>query len=95
VLRGGVGEQAGLSAGDELLALDGWRLRRLDDALRLVQPGKSKLMLVSRDQRVLELKLSLTKAAASATSELGSISLVVQAQPDQAVMALRKAWLAG
>jgi predicted metalloprotease with PDZ domain len=95
VLRGGVGEQAGLSAGDELLALDGWRLRRLDDALRLVQPGKSKLMLVSRDQRVLELKLSLPKAAASATSELGSISLVVQAQPDQAVMALRKAWLAG
>jgi predicted metalloprotease with PDZ domain len=97
VLRGGVGEQAGLSAGDELLALDGWRLRRLDDALRLVQPGKKGSFMVARDQRVLELQASWPKADALAnvTATLGSVNLVAAAQPEPATLALRKAWLAG
>jgi predicted metalloprotease with PDZ domain len=36
VLSGGAGERAGLAPGDELLAVGGWRLRRLDDAARVL-----------------------------------------------------------
>jgi predicted metalloprotease with PDZ domain len=96
VLRGGVGEQAGLSAGDELLALDGWRLRRLDDAIRLAledKSGKKVSFMVARDQRVLELQASWPKA--DLVANLGSINLVANAKPEPAVLASRKAWLAG
>ena len=93
VLRGGVGEQAGLSAGDELLALDGWRLRRLDDARRLVHPGKKYSFMVARDQRVLELQATWPKADVAAT--LGSVNLAAHAQPEPLALDLRKAWLAG
>ena len=100
VLRGGVAEQAGLSAGDELLALDGWRLRRLDDALRLLpdlKSGKKSSFMVARDQRVLELQASWPKAEAIANvaGTLGSVNLVASAKPEPAVLALRKAWLTG
>ncbi|MBC7716543.1 MAG: M61 family metallopeptidase [Pseudorhodobacter sp.] len=93
VLRGGVAEQAGFSAGDELLALDGWRLRRLDDALRLAQPGKKGSFMVARDQRVIQLQAMWPTAAAAGT--LGGVNLVVDAKPEPAALALRKAWLAG
>jgi predicted metalloprotease with PDZ domain len=53
VLRGGVAEAAGLSAGDELLAVDGWRIRRLDDARHWLAPGGGFDLLLVRDQRVL------------------------------------------
>ena len=39
VLRGGAAERAGLAAGDEMLALGGWRMRRLDDAAALLAPA--------------------------------------------------------
>jgi predicted metalloprotease with PDZ domain len=93
VLRGGVAEQAGVSAGDELLALDGWRLRRLDDALRLVQAGKKGTLWVSRDQRVIELLVTWPTAAMAGA--LGGVNLVADASPEPAALALRKAWLAG
>jgi predicted metalloprotease with PDZ domain len=93
VLRGGAGERAGLSAGDELLALDGWRLRRLDDALRLVQPGKKGNFMVARDQRVME--LTATWPTAAAASAWGGVNLVTRPEPEAATLALRKAWLAG
>src|SRR5205814_8625936 len=50
VLRGGAAEQAGVSSGDDLLAVADWRIRRLDDALRLLQPGVPGTLLLSRDQ---------------------------------------------
>ncbi len=93
VLRGGVAEQAGVSTGDELLALDGWRLRRLDDATRLVQPGKKAVLWVSRDQRVIELSVTVPTAAEASAS--GGVNLVAEAKPEPTVLALRKAWLAG
>ena len=65
VLADGAAQRAGLSAGDELLALDGWRLRRLDDALRLLVPGRAATLLVARDQRVLSLALTLPAQAGS------------------------------
>ena len=91
VLRGGPAEQAGLSAGDELLALDGWRLRRLDDALRLRTPGTSASLLVGRDQRVLSLSLAWPAEVADA----GPVALSAVNKPAKAAGALRKAWLAG
>ncbi len=91
VLRGGAAERAGMSAGDELLSLDGWRVRRVDDALRLVAPGQTGRWLVSRDQRVIELPMAWPVDS----DALGSVSLVVDAKPARAALALRKAWLTG
>ena len=93
VLRGGVAEQAGVSAGDELMALNGWRLRRLDDALRLVQPSQKVELLVSRDQRVISLLAVWPKG--SPLSDLGGVSLLADGKAEGKVLALRKAWLAG
>ena len=42
VLRGGAAEAAGVSAGDELIGVAGWRLRRLDDLARLVRSGTAR-----------------------------------------------------
>ena len=91
VLRGGAAEQAGLAAGDELLAVDGWRVRRLDDALRLLTPDVAAPWLVARDQRVLPLLLRLP---AETPPGAGAITLKPAAAPAKAAAALRKAWLA-
>ena len=40
VHRGSAAERAGVCAGDELLAVDGWRLRRLDDARGWLAAGQ-------------------------------------------------------
>jgi predicted metalloprotease with PDZ domain len=92
VLSGGAAQRAGLSAGDELLALDGWRLRRLDDALRLRVHGGRTRLLVSRDQRVLSLPLVWPDGAADTA---GAVSLSLVDKPAKAALARRKAWLAG
>lgn len=91
VLRGGAGERAGLSAGDELIALDDWRLRRLDDALRLLRPGEAGTLLVAREQRVLRLALTLPKESAGS----GGVALTLDEKPAKAALALRSAWLDG
>jgi predicted metalloprotease with PDZ domain len=90
VLRGGAGEVAGLAPGDELLAIAGWRVRRLDDALRVLEPGRAAPLLVARDQRVLGLTLTLEADAAG----MGGVSLRPAAAPARTAAALRKAWLA-
>jgi predicted metalloprotease with PDZ domain len=90
VLRGGAAERAGLSAGDELIALRGWRLRRLEDAARLLTPGQAAPLLAARDQRIVELTLSLPAQAHG-----GAVSLKPAAQPAPDALALREAWLAG
>ena len=91
VLRGGAAERAGLAAGDELLAVGGWRLRRLDDALRLLAPGLPTPLLVARDQRVLDLKLRLPSEP---VPEAGAVALRLAARPARAAAAVRTAWLA-
>lgn len=91
VLRGGAAERAGVSAGDELLAVDGWRIRRLDDALRVLRPGETGALLLSRDQRVMSLPLLLPREDEAA----GTVSLAVDAKAPRPAAALRKAWLEG
>ena len=91
VLRGGAAERAGMSAGDEILAFDDWRLRRLDDAQRLMAAGQSGRWLVSRDQRLIELPMPWP----AESEALGSVTLVADAKSTRAALALRKAWLTG
>ena len=90
VLRGGAGEAAGLAAGDELLGVDGWRLRRLDDALRIVSPGRAAAWLVARDQRLHTLALTLPVEPAG-----GAVTLAPAARASRPALALRKAWAQG
>jgi predicted metalloprotease with PDZ domain len=88
VLRDGAAEKAGLAAGDELLASNGWRLRRLDDALMAMpQDGRCEL-LVSRDGRVFTAVLSAGEGA-------GVVNLSAMEQVQHTAQALREAWLGG
>jgi len=91
VLRGGVAERAGIAAGDELLAVDGWRLRRFDDALRVVGNQRASTLLISRDQRVHSLPLRLPPA----DEVPGSVTLSVDPKSSRSAIALRRAWLDG
>ncbi|WP_428420004.1 M61 family metallopeptidase [Methylibium sp.] len=88
VMRGGAAERAGLAAGDELVALDGWRLKRSDDLTALCAFERPLPLLAARDQRLLELTLPATQAA-------GAVVLGIDAQADAALRARRQAWLGG
>jgi predicted metalloprotease with PDZ domain len=71
VVRGGVAEAAGLAAGDELLALDDWRLGVPDDLLLYGALARPTRLLASRDKRLLHLSLP------AAPAPLGAVSLGV------------------
>jgi predicted metalloprotease with PDZ domain len=88
VLRGGAAESAGLAAGDELVALDGWRLKRIDDLAALQAFERPLPLLAARDQRLLTLTLPASKAS-------GAVTLSADPKADAAVRALREAWLGG
>ena len=88
VLRGSAAERAGISAGDELLAVDGWRLRRLDDLASLVAPDAAFELLLSRDQRLRRLRVE-------ADAGTGAVTLAPADEPARAALALRRAWLGG
>jgi predicted metalloprotease with PDZ domain len=87
-LRGGAAERAGLAAGDEIVAIAGWRVRRLDDATRVLTVGAPAPLLVVRDQRVITLSLVLP-----ATFVEGTVSLQHTAKPSKVAAGLSKAWL--
>ena len=81
VLRESAAELAGLCAGDEILALQGWRVRRLDDAVQwLPAGGASEVeLLVARDQRIVRCvidsrapRVGLPTMVWSTTGEAGS-----------------------
>jgi len=95
VLRGGVAERAGLAAGDELLALDGWRLGKIDDLTLYgaFDPAGTRALplLVSRDRRVLALELPA--GASSAAGAEGAVVLSVQPKAGAAERRRREAWL--
>jgi predicted metalloprotease with PDZ domain len=92
VLRGGAAQRIGLSAGDELLALGGWRLRRLEDAARLLPAKGSVELLVTRDQRVQTLTLTCPLPP---DGQSAPVTLSALATAPRAAQALRKAWLSG
>jgi predicted metalloprotease with PDZ domain len=90
VLRGSAAERAGISAGDELLAVDGWRIRRLDDALQWVTNGAGFEMLLVRDQRVLTLRVGPPAQPAAQAFALSSAN-----PASEEALALKRAWLSG
>lgn len=92
VLRGGEGEAAGLSAGDELIAVDGWRVRRLDDASRVLPASGEVELLTVRDGRVRTLAATVPPAP-----DAGAVSLAPEPPAGLAagVLDLRRAWLPG
>jgi len=84
VLTGGAAEAGGINARDEVLGCNGWRLRRLDDAPALLAAGETQLrLLVSRDQRLLELDVDLPPARPA------SVALT----PADGVQPARRLWL--
>lgn len=84
VLDGGAAHAGGVCARDEILGANGWRLRRLDDAPGLLGAGASVLrLLVSRDQRLVELAVALPAAGAAGVA----LGLADPAPP------VRAAWL--
>jgi predicted metalloprotease with PDZ domain len=87
VHRGSAAEGAGINAGDELLAVDGWRLRRLDDARGWTRPGQAFELTLVRDQRLRT--LSVTPSAAPS----GGVRLKLDDKPAPAALALRREWL--
>jgi len=91
VLAGGAGAAAGLSAGDEILAVDGWRVRRLDDALSWIRTGAAFELLVVRQQRVRTLRVA--ERAGDRRAEAASRSLKLAANPTAATLARRANWL--
>ena len=95
VLRGGAAERAGLAAGDELIAVDGWRLRRLDDALRVLprRPARRRCC-VARDQRVLDAAARPRPARRRATRRRRAASRADEAGAE-AASRCGEAWLAG
>ena len=89
VLAGSAAAAAGLSAGDELLAVDGWRIRRLDDTLAWTQRDQPFSVLLVRDQRVLTRVVQPQPASAMHTT----VVLQLQPAPPRALAARRRAWL--
>jgi predicted metalloprotease with PDZ domain len=90
VMRGSPAEAAGVAAGDELLALDGWRLKRPDDWQTLMGSPSLKPLLVSRDQRILSLVLPILDKAPTAWCQVVNLSLPEATGPS---LKLRKGWL--
>jgi predicted metalloprotease with PDZ domain len=98
VMRGSVAEQAGLSAGDECLALDGWRVKKQDDLVSWHDANKAQTLLVSRDGKVLSIALpAMSSMSADAGTPAASGQIVGLSQADRHASAeqasRRQAWL--
>jgi predicted metalloprotease with PDZ domain len=59
VLRAGLAEKAGIAAGDEWLAVDDWRIHKLEELSLLVGHKNKTSVMISRDKRLLRLPLTL------------------------------------
>ncbi|MEW6098408.1 MAG: PDZ domain-containing protein [Pseudomonadota bacterium] len=88
VMRGSAAERAGLAAGDEILAVGNWRLRKLEDLALYASAGEPCELLVSRDQRLLRLQLDVP-----AEREAHQVQLAVDPRASADRVARRRAWL--
>ena len=92
VLSDSAAQRAGLCPGDEIIGCNGWRMRRLDDALLSLPAGQNALrLLLARDQRLLELELDLPAAHA----EQAAVLLSPADKAPARALGLRRAWLTG
>ena len=92
VLRGGGAERIGLAAGDELIGVGGWRLRRLDDALRFAAASGTTPLCIARDQRLLELRFD---PGLLAGDESGALQLRRVDGASAEARRLGEAWISG
>jgi predicted metalloprotease with PDZ domain len=89
VLADSAAARAGISAGDELLAVDGWRIRKLDEALQWTSQQQPFDLMLVRDQRVQSLTVR-----PDARSPLGrTVRLSLQEGAGREALAKRRAWL--
>jgi len=65
VLRGGLAEQAGLASGDEVLAVNDWRIHHLNDLPLYAGPARQVTLTVARDKRLLRLTLTVPQKGSS------------------------------
>jgi predicted metalloprotease with PDZ domain len=79
-----------LAPGDELIAVGGWRIRRLDDALRTLAGDGATPFLVGRDQRVLTIAVAAASLAGS-----GAVQLELAEKADADARRRREAWIGG
>lgn len=87
VLRGGAAARAGVAPGDELLAVDGWRLHKPEDFLLYAAFDAPRPLLVARDRRLLTLTLD-----PQAPVQPG-VRLSPRADAPEEARARRAAWL--
>ncbi|HET6788820.1 MAG TPA: PDZ domain-containing protein, partial [Aquabacterium sp.] len=95
VMHGSPAEQAGLSAGDELIALDGWRLKRPDDLNHFHHGSREQSLLICRDQRLMTLTLPVPGTGTSPWNHTVLLTLKDGAHDPQVDLGFnrRKAWL--
>lgn len=91
VLENGPGQKAGLSAGDELLALDDIRLtgKTLEKRLRRLRAGEIVRLSVFREDVLIELPLLAEE------SPRNCCQLLLDDKADSEILAARSAWLGG
>jgi predicted metalloprotease with PDZ domain len=89
VLAGSAAARAGVSAGDELLAVDGWRIRRLDDVLQWTARGRAFELLLVRERRLRTVMLEPDSRSPLARQWRLALN---DAAPEPA-LARRRAWL--
>jgi predicted metalloprotease with PDZ domain len=91
VLAGGPAAAAGVSAGDEIIAVDGWRIRRLDEAQGWLRTGDACELLVVRRQRVMTLRVDARNGEQRNAAAPAGLKLA--AAPNTQTRARRAAWL--
>jgi predicted metalloprotease with PDZ domain len=89
VLADSAAARAGISAGDELLAVDGWRIRKLDDALQWTSQQQPFELMLVRDQRV----QSLTVRPDARSPLRRTVRLSLHEGAGREALAKRRAWL--
>lgn len=87
VLVGSAAAEGGVSAGDELLAANGWRIRRLDDAQQWLGASQPFELLLVRDQRVLRLNVQPVATPSN------TVTLALADKPVAAAASVRRGWL--
>lgn len=89
VIRASAAERAGLAAGDELIAVNGWRVKRAEDLVASGAFDGPAELTVGRDMRLLSLTLDATARVPGAVQ----LSWLADDAADAAVRARRDGWL--
>jgi predicted metalloprotease with PDZ domain len=90
VLAGGAAARGGLMPGDELLAVNGWRLRALAQAAQWLQDGQPLVFTVVRDER-----LQTVTVPAPDDGAFALVEVALAPRASETALARRRDWLGG